>query len=82
MGRSTPQEENIAMLIRDVQGIRKQFTSSIAVLVTRNQVEFAYKVAMEAICFKTKIAFSVSSGKDRCACSVSSEKDLHYLFRR
>ncbi|CAH8263642.1 unnamed protein product [Arabidopsis lyrata] len=56
MGRSVPQQENIALLIRDVQGIRKRFTSSIAVRVTRNQVEFAYKVGMEAICSKTKIA--------------------------
>lgn len=41
MERSTPEQENIALLIRDVQGIRKRFTSSRAVLVTRKQVEFA-----------------------------------------
>ncbi|CAL9234162.1 unnamed protein product [Arabidopsis halleri] len=33
MGRSVPQEQNITLLIRDVQGIRKHFTSSIAVRI-------------------------------------------------
>lgn len=51
-----PEEEHIALLIRDVQDIRKDLTSSRPVLVTRNQVEFAYKVGMEAISSRTKIA--------------------------
>ncbi|EOA29317.1 hypothetical protein CARUB_v10025598mg, partial [Capsella rubella] len=58
MERSTPEQENIALLIRDVQGIRKRFTSSKAVLVTRKQVEFAYKLGMEAISSKTNVAMA------------------------
>ncbi|XP_010431008.1 PREDICTED: putative E3 ubiquitin-protein ligase ARI4 [Camelina sativa] len=42
MERSAPEQENIALIMDDVQRIRQQLPSSIAVLVTdQNQVKFA-----------------------------------------
>ncbi|XP_010429631.1 PREDICTED: probable E3 ubiquitin-protein ligase ARI3 isoform X2 [Camelina sativa] len=49
MGRSTPEQESIALLMRDVQGIRKYLRSSIPVMLTRNHDNFAYEFAIEAI---------------------------------
>ena len=45
MERSAPEQENIALIMNDVQRIRKQLTSSIPILVTGNHQA---KLAMES----------------------------------
>ncbi|AEE77826.1 putative protein [Arabidopsis thaliana] len=49
MGRSTPEQDNIAMLMNDVQRMRQQLRYSNPILVTRDQISFAYKLAMETV---------------------------------
>ncbi|KAL9293913.1 putative ribonuclease H domain, IBR domain, E3 ubiquitin ligase RBR family [Arabidopsis thaliana] len=49
MGRLAPEQENIALLMDDVQCIRRELTSSIPVTVTENQAKFAFKLAKESI---------------------------------
>ncbi|KAG7633386.1 Ribonuclease H domain [Arabidopsis suecica] len=53
MGRLAPEQENIALLMDDVQCIRRELTSSIPVTVTENQAKFAFKLAKESISIRT-----------------------------
>ncbi|AEE78033.1 IBR domain containing protein [Arabidopsis thaliana] len=53
MGRLAPEKENIALLMDDVQCIRRELTSSIPVTVTENQAKFAFKLAKESISIRT-----------------------------
>ncbi|CAL9247572.1 unnamed protein product [Arabidopsis halleri] len=53
MGRSAPEQENIALLMDDVQRIRRELTSSIPVTVTENQAKFAYNLSKELIGIRT-----------------------------
>ncbi|KAL1203262.1 E3 ubiquitin-protein ligase RSL1 [Cardamine amara subsp. amara] len=53
LGRSVPEQGNIALLMDNVQPIRQKLKSSIPVLVTGNQTKFAYKLAMETIVSET-----------------------------
>ncbi|CAH8267522.1 unnamed protein product [Arabidopsis lyrata] len=53
MRRSAPEQENIALLMDDVQRIRRELTSSIPVTVTKNQAKFAYKLSKELIGIRT-----------------------------
>ncbi|CAE6075218.1 unnamed protein product [Arabidopsis arenosa] len=62
MGRSAPEQENIALLMDDVQRIRRELTSSIPVLVTENQAKFAYKLAKESISIRTPPTEKKTSG--------------------
>ncbi|VYS59435.1 unnamed protein product [Arabidopsis thaliana] len=49
MERSVPHHEKFALLMDDVHRIRQQFTSSIPILVTGKQANFAYKLAKETL---------------------------------
>ncbi|VYS59442.1 unnamed protein product [Arabidopsis thaliana] len=56
MERSVSEQENIVLLMDDVQRIRQRLTSSVPVLVmTRNQIEFVYELAMETIVSEIRI---------------------------
>lgn len=44
-----PKQKKISILISDLQQIRQQFTASQPVLVTGNEVKFAYKLARESV---------------------------------
>ncbi|XP_010431628.1 PREDICTED: E3 ubiquitin-protein ligase RNF144A-like [Camelina sativa] len=52
MERSTPERESTALLLRDIQGIRKYLTSSIPVLLTQDQ---ANKLETCTICLNDDI---------------------------
>lgn len=68
MGRSAAEQDNIAMLMNDVQRLRQQLTSSNPFLVTRNQVKFAYKLAMETIVSEIRIHMPAT-------CSICFDND-------
>ncbi|KAF2574537.1 hypothetical protein F2Q70_00005574 [Brassica cretica] len=48
-GSWKPKQKKIAMLMDDLQRIRQQFSFTQAVLVTGNEVKYAYKLARESI---------------------------------
>ncbi|CAH8266897.1 unnamed protein product [Arabidopsis lyrata] len=78
-GRCAPEQENTALLMDDVQRIRQQLTSSIPVLMTENQANFAYKLALETLVSETSICMPPNntrcSRSMRC-CNVSCHSNL------
>jgi len=79
MGISVPEQDNIALLMDDVQRIRKQFTSSIPVLMTRNQAKFAYKLAMETIVSEISIDMAPSQRKT-CGICFNDDFKAEHMF--
>ncbi|XP_002875622.2 potential E3 ubiquitin-protein ligase ariadne-2 [Arabidopsis lyrata subsp. lyrata] len=69
MGRSVPEQDNIAMLMNDVQRMRQQLSSSNPILVTRDQISFAYKLAMETVASDISIRMPAT-------CSICFNDDL------
>ncbi|CAL9248482.1 unnamed protein product, partial [Arabidopsis halleri] len=60
----------------DVQRIRQQLTSSIPVLMTENQANFAYKLALETLVSEISIRMPPNNtGSMRC-CNVSCHSNL------
>lgn len=55
MGRSVPEENKIALLMKDVQRIRERFLSSFPILVAGNSIRYAYKLARETIVSEIRI---------------------------
>ncbi|CAE6069061.1 unnamed protein product [Arabidopsis arenosa] len=75
-GRCAPEQENTALLMDDVQRIRQQLTSSIPVLMTENQANFAYKLALETLVSEISIRMPPNNtGSMRC-CNVSCRSNL------
>lgn len=78
MERSKPEQENIALLLRDVQDIRKRLTFSIPTLVTPNRVNFAYKLAMEAI--SSEIIINIPAQKETCTICLNDNLNPDQMF--
>ncbi|EOA25411.1 hypothetical protein CARUB_v10018743mg [Capsella rubella] len=74
-GISAPEQDNIAFVMDHVQHIRKQFTSTTPVLMTRNQAKFAYKLAMETKVSKVTIDHRPSPA-ERKTCVICFKDDF------
>ncbi|AEC07797.1 RING/U-box protein with C6HC-type zinc finger [Arabidopsis thaliana] len=78
MGISTPKQESIALLLRDVQGIRKYLTSSIPVMLTQNQSNLAYDFAIEAI--SSEIIIDIPAQKETCNICLNDDINADQMF--
>ncbi|XP_002878925.2 E3 ubiquitin-protein ligase arih1 [Arabidopsis lyrata subsp. lyrata] len=78
MGRFTPDKENIALLMRDVQGIRNNLTSSIPVMLTLSQSNFAYELAIEAI--SSDIIIDIPPQKETCNICLNDDINADQMF--
>ncbi|CAA7038226.1 unnamed protein product [Microthlaspi erraticum] len=74
MGRSAPEKVRIALLMDDVQRIRQQLRSSIAVLMTENQTKFAYNLAMETVV--SEISISIPPAQKSTTCCICFDDGL------
>ena len=79
MGRSTPEQDNIAMLMNDVQRMRQQLRYSNPILVTRDQISFAYKLAMETIVSEISIDMAPSQRKT-CGICFNDDFKAEHMF--
>ncbi|EOA28884.1 hypothetical protein CARUB_v10025138mg, partial [Capsella rubella] len=83
MGRSMLEQENITMLIRDVQGIRQYLRSSIPVLLTRTQANFAYEFAIEAIIYMpvhVPVQEDMHVQKEFCSICMNDDINADHMF--
>ncbi|CAL9247568.1 unnamed protein product, partial [Arabidopsis halleri] len=80
MGRSVPKHEKVAMLIDDVQRIRQQFSSTIPILVGRDETEFVYKLAKETIVSNNSIPMPRGSQKKTCGNCFHDDVEGEKMF--
>ncbi|CAA7056424.1 unnamed protein product [Microthlaspi erraticum] len=76
LGRSVPEKDSIRLLMEDVERIRQQLTCSNPVLVTGNQTQIAYKLAMETLVSEISISMPPPADlhKRKTCCSDDDHK--------
>ncbi|KAJ4872138.1 zinc finger (C3HC4-type RING finger) family protein [Raphanus sativus] len=78
-GNWVPKQKKISMLMEDLQKIRQQFSFVQPVLVSGNEVKFAYKLARESILPRGAARQAKVAWKEECLICYS-EFDLERMF--
>ncbi|KAJ0260237.1 RING/U-box protein with C6HC-type zinc finger [Hirschfeldia incana] len=79
VGRSVPEQDNIALLMDDVQRIRQKLAFSIPVLVTEDQTKLAYNLAMETVVSEIRINMPPGQ-KMTCPICFDDDFEAHQMF--